>query len=111
MRGRPHQVASKEPLMEPTIKKPRPSLQRLLATRRGSLIVACSAALIASLGLIAYLAHYKTEVRGGKVPAQVLVADRLIPKGTSGDAIATERLFRVLTLTADDVQPQALKDA
>jgi Flp pilus assembly protein CpaB len=98
--------------MDPaTPNKPRPSAQRLLGTRRGSVVVALGAALLASVGLIAYLSHYRDEVRGGAVPAQVLVADRVIPKGTSGSTIASGRFFKVVTVTADDLEPQALKDA
>lgn len=86
-------------------------LRRFLGSRRGALTVAAAAAALAAVALVAYLNHYKQDVRGGTLPAQVLVADRLIPKGTSGDAVAAERLFRPTTLSEADVKPLAISDA
>ncbi|MCW3016567.1 MAG: hypothetical protein JWO02_3659 [Solirubrobacterales bacterium] len=86
-------------------------LRRFLGTRRGSFVVALLAAALAAVALVAYLNNYKKDVRGGTLPAQVLVADRLIPKGTSGDAVATDRLFRPTTISQDDAKPLALADA
>lgn len=95
-----------------TIKQGRSGgLRRFLGTRRGSFLVAAVAAAIAAIALVAYLNSYKRDVRGGTLPAQVLVADRLIPRGTSGDAVATDRLFRPTTISADDAKPLALADA
>lgn len=86
-------------------------LRRFLGTRRGSFLVAAVAALFAAIFLIAYLNNYKDDVRGGTVPTQVLIADRLIPKGTAGDVVATDRLFRPATVTEDDAKAGALPDA
>lgn len=86
-------------------------LRRFLGTRRGSFAVAAAAAALAAIALVVYLNHYKQDVRGGTLPAQVLIADRLIPKGTSGDAVAAERLFRPTTLSEADVKPLAISDA
>lgn len=91
--------------------RPRDGLRRFLGTRRGSFLVAFLAAGLAAVALVAYLNNYKREVRGGTLPIQVLVADRLIPKGTSGDAVATDRLFRPTTISQDDAKPLALADA
>lgn len=90
---------------------PRDGLRRFLATRRGSFVVAAVAAALAAVALVAYLNNYKQNVRGGTLPAQVLVADRLIPKGTSGDTVATDRLFRPTTISENDAKPLALADA
>jgi len=106
-------MPTKEHVMEAaTIKQPRSSaLRRFLGTRRGAFVIAAIASALAAIALIAYLNSYKDDVRGGTLPTQVLVADRLIPKGTSGDAVASERLFRPTTLTEADVEPYALADA
>lgn len=103
----------KERVMEAaTSKKSRTAgLRRFLGTRRGSFVVAVGAAALAAVALVSYLNGYKEDVRGGTLPAQVLVADRLIPKGTSGDAVATDRLFRPTTVSEDDAAPLALSDA
>ena len=99
--------------MEAATAKPRRSLslRGLLGTRRGALTVAGLAALLAAAAFAVFLSSYRDSVRGGAVPTQVLVADRLIPAGTSGDAVATARLFKPVTVSADDVAAGAVSDA
>jgi len=75
------------------------------------LTVATVAAALAAIALVAYLNNYKEDVRGGTLPTQVLVADRLIPKGTSGDSVATDRIFRPTTVPQADLKPLAVADA
>lgn len=94
-----------------TKQNPMDGLRRFLGTRRGSFTVAAGAAALAAVVLAVYLNNYKDGVRGGTLPTQVLIADRLIPKGTSGDVVATDRLFRPTTISEDDVEAQALTDA
>lgn len=94
-----------------TKQNPMDGLRRFLGTRRGSFTVAAAAAALAAVVLAVYLNNYKDNVRGGTLPTQVLIADRLIPKGTSGDVVATDRLFRPTTISEDDVEAQALTDA
>ncbi|UTI65897.1 Flp pilus assembly protein CpaB [Paraconexibacter antarcticus] len=74
-------------------------------------MAAAIAAALAAGALAVYLNHYKKDVRDGVLPTQVLIADRLIPKGTSGDAIASNRFFRPATLAEDAVKSAALTDA
>lgn len=94
-----------------TKQNPIDGLRRFLGTRRGSFTVAAVAAALAAVVLAVYLNNYKDGVRGGTLPTQVLIADRLIPKGTSGDVVAADRLFRPTTISEDDVEAQALTDA
>lgn len=96
-----------------TTSRPSPTegLRRFLGTRRGSFVVAAAAAAIAAIALVAYLNNYKEDVRGGTLPTQVLVADRLIPKGTAGDVVATDRLFKPTTVSEDRAEATALPDA
>ena len=94
-----------------TKQNPMDGLRRFLGTRRGSFTVAAVAAALAAVALAAYLNNYKDDVRAGTLPTQVLIADRLIPKGTSGDVVAADRLFSPTTISEDDVEAQALTDA
>lgn len=94
-----------------TKQNPMDGVRRFLGTRRGSFLVAAIAAALAAAALAVYLNNYKNDVRAGTLPTQVLIADRLIPKGTSGDAVAADRLFRPTTISEDSVEPQALTDA
>ena len=94
-----------------TKQNPMDGLRRFLGTRRGSFTVAAVAAALAAVALAVYLNNYKNDVRAGTLPTQVLIADRLIPKGTSGDVVAADRLFRPTTISEDDVEAQALTDA
>jgi Flp pilus assembly protein CpaB len=94
-----------------TKQNPMDGARRFLGTRRGSFLVAAIAAALAAISLAAYLANYKDDVRGGTLPTQVLIADRLIPEGTSGDVVASRRLFRPTTIAEDAVKAGALTDA
>lgn len=80
--------------MEATEKRISPQLRRLLGTRSGTLALAAAAAVLAGIVLIAYLSHYRNSVEGGTAPQTALVAGALIPKGTSGDVVISERLYR-----------------
>jgi Flp pilus assembly protein CpaB len=94
-----------------TRQNPIDGLRRFLGTRRGSFLVAAITAALAAGVLALYLNNYKKDVRGGTLPTQVMIADRLIPAGTSGDAVAADRLFRPTTISADAVKAGALTDA
>ena len=94
-----------------TKQNPMDGARRFLGTRRGSFIVAAIAAALAAIALVAYLSNYKEDVRGGTLPTQVLIADRLIPKGTSGDVVAAGAFFKSTTISEDAVKPTAIADA
>jgi hypothetical protein len=57
---------------------------RLLKTRQGTIVVGVAAAVLAAILLLVYLSHYRSSVKGSTEPVTVLVAQSLIPKGTSG---------------------------
>jgi Flp pilus assembly protein CpaB len=94
-----------------TKQNPIDGLRRFLGTRRGSFVVAGIAAALAAAALAAYLNNYKKDVRSGVVPTQVLIADRLIPKGTSGDVVAAGRFFRPSTVSESAAKALALTNA
>ena len=56
------------------------------------------------------LSHHRNSVKGSTEPGTVLVATRLIPKGTSGGSIAAHNLFVVATVPKEQIAPRAISD-
>jgi Flp pilus assembly protein CpaB len=88
-----------------------PAIRRILMTRKGAMTVAAAMAAVAGILLLVYLDRYRDSVTGGVAPAPVLVADRLIPKGTMGDAVISGTLFRSATVTEEQLREGAITDA
>ena len=88
--------------------------RKLLATRRGTVMVAAACAVIAAAILIYAANKYRQHVDANGNPETVLVANTLIQKGTSGDAIASEQLLKprdlVRWLRGEDVTLDQLAD-
>lgn len=87
------------------------SLKRFLATRRGAWIVAAISATLGGLVLLVYLNQYKSSVNDGLDSTPVLTADRLIPKGTSGNVVVTDKLFKPTAVVAQDAKLGSVADA
>jgi Flp pilus assembly protein CpaB len=68
---------------------------KLFTTRQGTVLLGVIAAVIAAIALIVYLDHYRSSVN--KPPVNVLVAQKLIQKGTPGDDIRTAGGYYKLT--------------
>jgi Flp pilus assembly protein CpaB len=83
---------------------------RLLKTRQGTIVVGVAAAVLAAILLLVYLSHYRSSVKGSTEPVTVLVAKRLIPKGTSGSSIAAQNLFVVTTIPKGQLKLGAISD-
>jgi Flp pilus assembly protein CpaB len=85
-------------------------LQKLLATRRGTAIVAgiCTA-LAAGILLFAALSYRSSVANNGQAET-VLVAKNLIQKGTSGTVIASDNMFQTERIPAKQVTPGAVAD-
>ncbi len=83
----------------------------LLATRRGTLMAAAAAALLAVVVIVFAIDRYRSSVNNSTRDVTVLVANTVIQKGTSGDAIASERLFSPTQLIQKQVTTGALADA
>src|SRR5262245_61604973 len=95
-------------------KKKRPkadSFKQFVSTRRGAYTVAAVAAALAGLGLLAFLRQDKEDGEAGLAPAPVLVADRLIPRGTSASELITEKLFKPSAIAEENIQPGAITQA
>ena len=88
----------------------RESLNRLFRNRSGAVIAGAIAAVVAVLLLVVYLRSYRSSVNSGKQPERVLVATRLIPRGTSGMLIAQQGLYQVTTVQKDQLQLNAISD-
>jgi Flp pilus assembly protein CpaB len=83
---------------------------RLLKTRQGTIAIGVAAAVLAAVLLLVYLTHYRSSVKGSTEPQTVLVAKRLIPKGTSGSSIAAKNLFVVTSIPKDQLKLGAISD-
>jgi len=82
---------------------------KLFTTRQGTILLGVIAALIAAVALVVYLNHYRNSAKA--VPVSVLVAQKLIQKGTSGDILRTTPGFYESTSYAkDQVQAGAITD-
>lgn len=97
-------------LLLPTNANKTSSRSSLLATRRGTILVAVLVALGAGLLLFAFISNYRDAVAGEGEAARVLVANGLIPKGSPGETLATERMFRSTTVRADQLKEGAITD-
>lgn len=88
----------------------RPRKPGLLTTRRGTLAVAALAAGLAGVMLLVFVNNYRDSVAGEGQPARVLVANALIEKGSAGDVLAGEGVFRTASVRADQVKDGAVTD-
>ncbi|MGZ4270301.1 MAG: Flp pilus assembly protein CpaB [Solirubrobacteraceae bacterium] len=98
--------------MEQTQKRSRAqALRRFAGTRRGATVIAAAAAALAGLLLLAFVGSYKSSVQGGTATRSVLVASRLIPKGTSGSVVVSDRMFELSTVQKDQLEAGAVTSA
>ena len=59
---------------------------KLMSTRAGTIAIAGGAALLAGIFIIVYLNRYRHSIKAQGAPVTVLVAKKLIPKGTPGSS-------------------------
>jgi pilus assembly protein CpaB len=81
-----------------------------LATRRGTILVAIACAIVAAAILIFAMQSYRHSVNTEGNQETVLVASGLIQKGTAGNAIASEQLFKSSSIVAKQVSAGAIAD-
>jgi Flp pilus assembly protein CpaB len=84
--------------------------RNIFSTRRGTLLVAVACALLAATILIVAMQQYRHHVNNEGNPETVLVASGLIQKGTAGDTVASEQLFRTHSIAAKQVTSGAIAD-
>ncbi|HEY4347310.1 MAG TPA: Flp pilus assembly protein CpaB [Gaiellaceae bacterium] len=83
---------------------------RMFKNRGSALIAGVLVALLAIIILVVYLQSYRSSVNSGKRPERVLVATKLIPRGTSGTTIASQGLYQATTVQKDQVKILAIAD-
>jgi pilus assembly protein CpaB len=86
------------------------AFRRFAGTRKGAITVAAVAAGLAGIVLLVFASQYKDSVQGGNAQRNALVADRLIPKGTSGDLVVSGGLFRQAQVRDTDLASGAVAD-
>jgi len=86
------------------------AIRKLFKNRSGAVIAGVVAAGIAIVLLVIYLHSYRSSVNSGKQPERVLVASKLIQRGTSGTLIAHQGLYLVTTVQKDDLKVNAITD-
>jgi pilus assembly protein CpaB len=84
---------------------------KLISTKAGTVAVAGGAALLAGVFIIIYMNRYRHSIKAQGAPVTVLVAKRLIPKGTSGTAAVQEGLFTRSTIRESQLRDGAFSDA
>jgi Flp pilus assembly protein CpaB len=85
-------------------------LRQILSTRGGSAAAAGITALVAGVILLVFLTQYRNSVNSDNKNASVLVAQRLIQKGSSGDVIATQGLYQTTQLKKSQLKNGAIAD-
>jgi Flp pilus assembly protein CpaB len=85
------------------------SSSKLFTTRQGTVLLGVIAAVIAAIALIVYLNHYRNSVKASDV--NVLVANKPIPQGMTGDQLAKATGFYVIRgIPKDQVLTGAITD-
>jgi Flp pilus assembly protein CpaB len=84
--------------------------QKLMSTRAGTIAVAGGAALLAGIFILVYLNRYRHSVKAQGAPVTVLVAKKLIPKGTTGAAVASGAFYEQTTIRQSQLLNGAFSD-
>jgi Flp pilus assembly protein CpaB len=85
-------------------------LRARLSTRNGALAVAVIAGGLAAILVFAAINSARKDGTASTAPRTVLVADQVIPKGSSGETIAREHLFRVAKVSDQALVAGAVAD-
>jgi Flp pilus assembly protein CpaB len=84
---------------------------KLFTTRQGTVLLGVIAAIIAAIALIVYLNNYRNSVKSGNTAIPVLVANRLIQMGTSGDVLRTNpSYYQTTNIAKSNVETGAIQD-
>jgi Flp pilus assembly protein CpaB len=73
-------------------------------------MLGAASAVLAAVLLLVYLGQYRKSVSSGAAPITVLVAEKLIAKGTSASVIGSDGLMQVLTIPRDQAKEGAVSD-
>jgi Flp pilus assembly protein CpaB len=83
----------------------------MFKNRGSALIAGALVALLAVILLVWYLHSYRSSVNSGKQPELVLVATKLIPRGTAGGTLAEKHLYQLTKVQRDQLKPLSIGDA
>jgi Flp pilus assembly protein CpaB len=95
-----------------TTEKPnrRLDLGKTLSTRNGTLLVSAITAVLAAALLLIFLSQYRESTQDDGVSASVLVAKRLIERGSPGSALADQGMFERASVPRGDLKQGAITD-
>lgn len=82
-----------------------------LSSKGGSVAAAVVTAVLAGLVIVVFLNQYKDNVNSDSVPTPVLVADKQIPLGASGDSIGENEGFKSTEVPKNQLKKGAITDA
>ena len=96
----------------PTAEKPKRKLDlgKTLSTRNGTLAVSGIAALLAGALLLVFLNAYRDSTRDDDVNVSVVVAKRLIERGSAADVLADEGAFQRASVPKSELKQGAVVD-
>jgi Flp pilus assembly protein CpaB len=98
--------------MELTGKKyGRSDWRKLMSTRRGTILVALAATIAAGAILLVAMSRYRHSVDASGNPETVFVATQVIPKGTPGEVIASQGMFKPTQILQKQVSTGAIADS
>jgi pilus assembly protein CpaB len=84
--------------------------RKLLSTRRGTILVATVCAVLAAGILLFAMSRYRHSVDTSGNQQTVFVATGLIQKGTSGDSIASQQLFKATSVATKQATAGTIAD-
>ena len=85
-------------------------MQRFTSSRSGTLVLGGLAALVAGALLLIYVAQVRQDANSQSATVSVLVANRQIPQNSSGDVIASQKWYSVVSTPKDQVKDGAITD-
>jgi Flp pilus assembly protein CpaB len=96
----------------PTAEKPKGKIDlgKMLSTRNGTLAVSAVAALVAGALLLVFLNRYRETTRDDAATTSVVVAKRLIERGSAADVLADAGVFQRTQVRKDELKEGAIVD-
>ena len=85
-------------------------MQRFTSSRSGTLVLGGLAALAAGALLLIYVSQVRQDANSQSATVSVLVANKQIPQSTSGDVIASQKWYSVVSTPKDQVKDGAITD-
>ena len=85
-------------------------MQRFTSSRSGTLVLGALAAIVAGALLLIYVSQVRQNANSQSATVSVLVANKLIPQSSSGDVIASQKWYSVVTTPKDQVKDGAITD-